>query len=94
MDVLFSAPAASIWTCVLIGRSASLPTWLQVSALLSLRTLNLSDNPGLASGGPSTWQPLLALRLLQTLDLSQCGIDSPPAVLAPLQAAGVDLRIS
>jgi len=67
---------------------------LQVSALLSLRVLNLTSNSGLARAGSSTWHPLLRLRFLQTLDLSRCGIRFKPAVLARLRAAGVEVRIS
>lgn len=60
---------------------------------MSLRSLDLSDNPRLASASASTWHPLLRLRLLHTLDLSRCGIHSPPAVLAPLRAAGLEVKV-
>lgn len=65
----------------------------QVSALTSLRQLNLTSNMGLGRAGAAAWRPLLGLRLLREVELSLCGTRAVPAALAPLSALGVDILI-
>lgn len=81
------------WGRTHASNSCAVTPSLQVSALTSLRKLDLRNNTGLARANVAAWHPLLGLRSLGEVKLWLCGIRAVPAALAPLRAAGVNIKI-